>query len=692
MKSQCEASSCQLTVNSSDCSLGNITLLNTDINTVTTNSWRCNNSAQDQNCLHLRLFNQQCSGIETVSITLVDASIVNGDNDQDSIFLFGVKNSSDIWNYLVLINDWAGKLGNINAGTGGVYIAPHCGSSSLLSTDDMLELWDNASYATGEGFKAALAGGDVANYDTMTDESVGPDIDPLNITIVNNLDNNTVTVIFDEKSLNEKASCRLNQAFDTFESGNDWIILAMPDQGEVDYKKFIINSECTQLQYQHPTVLPSDNPTTIPSIIPTIWPSDDPSTVPSKIPAKIPSIMPTDSPILSPTTIPSSNPTTIPSNIATRAPSIVPSSIPSTIPTSLPSIMPTELSTLSPSVIPSVIPSSTSTTIPSKIPTRIPSIVPTPLPITTPSGEPTTIPFTIPTRTPIILQSSSPTHVETTIYNDQTSQTGQTTQTTRTMNSVASTKEIVNNIVIIKNYKSNFSFDDLPIGLIVWLVFSTIVCFCFIMICCLFCLPKNINNKKKRKNILDFEKYKNEFIQLPTIRIPKNVTKMQIISFLNNHTELKSKRTVSACTDNKNKPELKIEIIKLVCFECLHEYRGQLAIGFYYKLCVIIYNMIIIFFNGFKFDDDTVTFYNNLITCNDNVLYSTYWCIFIVFMLGGICCIYQRLIYKYNSYSNIYQICFVFMINFLLLLMLLGVIGTPMDCYLFSKKHLNLSF
>ena len=75
---------------------------------------------------------------------------------------------------------------------------------------------------------------------------------PLYIQFINDLINNTLTVTFETSTIGQ-VECVYNTAFDTFYSGNDYIMLTATDAGTIYFDQFDIDTSCQEF----PVVPPS---------------------------------------------------------------------------------------------------------------------------------------------------------------------------------------------------------------------------------------------------------------------------------------------------------------------------------------------------------------------------------------------------------------------------------------------------
>ena len=311
------------TTNKTSNSFGIITLINNSYNSITSNTWQCDNDNWNSLCLYLTLFNSACAGIETITLTTKGVTLISGNTDP--YFIFAVKNSVDTWDFISFLADWDGWVVIDYSEYGGVFVAPNCGSTNLLNTVDIFTIWsDYGSMTQGLDNRIPLSNYDLNNWQRLTETRLGDATDPIVITIENDMVLNTVNVKFAENSIGS-VNCTFNQAFDTFESGNDWIVLVMSDAGIVSYSEFIIDKECS---------VPVTLPTNI-SSVPTDLPSMSPTMNPGRTPTDTPSNSPTDSPII----LPSAAPSNIPSATPSQTPSLSPSSLPSNTPSSVPTRM-----------------------------------------------------------------------------------------------------------------------------------------------------------------------------------------------------------------------------------------------------------------------------------------------------------------------------------------------------------------
>ena len=95
------------TTNETSNSLGNVTLINSSYNSITSNRWQCDNSNFNSLCLYLTLFNSACAGIETITMT-TKGTLARV--DADPYFVFAVKNSNDTWDFISFLADWDGSV------------------------------------------------------------------------------------------------------------------------------------------------------------------------------------------------------------------------------------------------------------------------------------------------------------------------------------------------------------------------------------------------------------------------------------------------------------------------------------------------------------------------------------------------------------------------------------------------------
>ena len=284
--SQTSSSEQIFTTNQTSNSFGHIKLINNSYNSITSNTWQCDNFDWNLLCLYLTLFNSACPAIETIRVTTKGVSVVSG--DPDPYFVLAVKNSNDSWDFISFLADGDGYVWTaLGSATGGVFVAPNCGSTHLLNTGDIFTIWsDYGSMTKVTNNRIPLSNYDLNNWELLTGTRLGDTTDPITITIENDIVLNTVNVKFAENSIGS-VNCTFNQAFDTFESGNDWIVLIMTDDGIVSYSEFIIDTECSI-----PTIAPTMNPSNISSVTPSAVPSQSPSLSPTQIPTHIPSSTP----------------------------------------------------------------------------------------------------------------------------------------------------------------------------------------------------------------------------------------------------------------------------------------------------------------------------------------------------------------------------------------------------------------
>ena len=241
--------------------LSNITLISNDLNNVISNTWQCDNTNYNSLCLYVTIFNSECPDIETISITTEGASIISG--NVDPFFVFAVKNSDSTWDFVSFFADWDGaaSLGGGTGATGGVFVAPNCANTQLLNTNNIFTIWSDYNDGTmteWDDNRIALSNGDIYNWEKLTGSRLNNPTDPITITVENDLIRNTATIRFSEDSIGT-VNCAFNQAFDTVESGNDWIVLAMSANGVVSYSKFTVEQECerTLNPTPHPTIYPT---------------------------------------------------------------------------------------------------------------------------------------------------------------------------------------------------------------------------------------------------------------------------------------------------------------------------------------------------------------------------------------------------------------------------------------------------
>ena len=137
--------------------VANITLISDpENNNVTNGSWYCKNMDRNNLCLKLRVFNQNCDGIETISISVTGggtyrSSTYNFLGQVNPFYVFSMKNeiSGDngeegeegeeefsYYDFLTLSHDWdwfyaPGSFGDV--GDYGVVMAPNCGIQVFLT-------------------------------------------------------------------------------------------------------------------------------------------------------------------------------------------------------------------------------------------------------------------------------------------------------------------------------------------------------------------------------------------------------------------------------------------------------------------------------------------------------------------------------------------------------------------------------
>jgi len=231
-----------LTSSSPDSSIARIDLISNENNFIDAGdeSYRSNfgTSIADAFTVKMEIFNTQCDGIETITVEVFGGEV---DDDVDTSIAFSVVNSDGNTDYFSFMNDWDGGM-RVRSGytIGGVFSAPHCGSNNLFVTDDILSLLDTSN--SGLGHRDALAGGDRYNWEIISSDKVGY-VSPLVYTIVNDLDNNILNVSFSAPEF-DQVSCQYNSAFDTFDSGNNYVFLFGTDAGHVKFDKFKVNVEC----------------------------------------------------------------------------------------------------------------------------------------------------------------------------------------------------------------------------------------------------------------------------------------------------------------------------------------------------------------------------------------------------------------------------------------------------------------
>ena len=232
-----------LTTSSPTSSLANVSLIDNDNNEISDDLWQCTNDDLDSYCLYIEIENSGCSDVEILNITLYGKTI---SGNTDLFALFSEKTSdSSVTEWITFFTDWDGGVKPWPTySTGGVFTAPQCGESSLFSTDDIFGLWDDLDTSSFLYNREDLAGGDNDNWETLTTDTIGDGAisTPLYYTIINDKINNEITSYFDAATTTA-VDCNYDTTFDT-DSGENWIVLFMPDQGTIGLSQFDIQVSC----------------------------------------------------------------------------------------------------------------------------------------------------------------------------------------------------------------------------------------------------------------------------------------------------------------------------------------------------------------------------------------------------------------------------------------------------------------
>lgn len=235
-------SSATLTTSSTTSSIANITLVpNGAYNTITSNSWRCDNPEYNSFCVYLRIFNNKncINGTETISIKL-HGSVVSG--DVDIYALFSLENSESMYDFFTLAHDWDGGWTYQNGvHLGGVFIAPYC-NTHMNTRNNIFTILDNIAVNVWSN-RAPMAGGTISNWKLLNTSRVGASTSPLTYTFVNDLMRNQFSTYFDASTITQQ-SCTYTNTFDTT-SGNDYIVVFLGDAGTLAFTQFDVNVSCT---------------------------------------------------------------------------------------------------------------------------------------------------------------------------------------------------------------------------------------------------------------------------------------------------------------------------------------------------------------------------------------------------------------------------------------------------------------
>ena len=158
--------------------------------------------------------------------------------------LFSLKNGENTTDWFTFANDWDGWFkADADGKAGGVFIAPNC-NKSLNNRDNIWDVLDgiNATTANWLSNREPLAGGNISNWEILTQSRIDHNTNPLQYTIENDLISGQLKTYFNAPTIN-KTSCMFENTFDT-QSGNDYIFIFLSDNGKIQLSQFDIDVSC----------------------------------------------------------------------------------------------------------------------------------------------------------------------------------------------------------------------------------------------------------------------------------------------------------------------------------------------------------------------------------------------------------------------------------------------------------------
>ena len=248
---KCHTKSVTLTPDQPSTNVANVTLVNSPghNNVVTLNGtatrWQCNNSNQNSFCLYLTIKHLNCAQVETVDITLNGTSITR---DNNMYAVFSSVNMDGTYDYFTFLHDW-NNLSTTqvidNSEYGSVFIAPN--SNTLLNTDDIFNILNDIDTVNVTSSRLPFAGGDKDNWVRIRSSNtpVGKGTNPLYYGFKNDFVNNKIIGYFNSNTMPSTQYWSFNNdVFDTLNSGNDYMVFFLTDDGVVQFSQFDVDISC----------------------------------------------------------------------------------------------------------------------------------------------------------------------------------------------------------------------------------------------------------------------------------------------------------------------------------------------------------------------------------------------------------------------------------------------------------------